>query len=423
MKRIRKFIHTAAEFWTVFGFISFLTLGGTAYIGFLYGREYPKNLVVKGVSNIGNDPKVAADFSAFWQEWKLLKDEHIKGGELKEQSMIYGAMEGLAKSLDDPHTIFFPPVESKKFEEDVRGNFGGIGAEIGIKNDQLVIIAPLKDSPAEKAGLRAGDKIIKVNDKFSLDMKVGDAVTLIRGEIGTKVTLNILRNGWEKPKDFVITRGEIIVPTIDYKMLEGSIAYVRLKSFNENAPGAFYDAMKELLGKGINGVILDLRDDPGGFLEVAVDIAGWFMEPGSTVAIQEFRDQSQNRIFRTSGRALLKPVPTVVLVNQGSASASEILAGALRDNLGVKLVGEKTFGKGTVQELRRLLDGSSLKITISHWKLPKGDLIDKVGIVPDYEVKLTDEDIKAEKDTQLLKAQEVIKGLIEKVDLKTAAEN
>ncbi len=423
MKRIRQFIHTAAEFWLVFGLVSATTLGGVGYLGYFYGATHPQNLVIKGVSNLENDPKVAADFGAFWQEWKLLKDEHIKGGDIKEQQMVYGAMEGLAKSLDDPHTIFFPPVESKKFEEAVRGNFGGIGAEIGIKNDQLVIIAPLPDSPAEKAGLRAGDKIVKVGDKFTLDMKVGDAVTLIRGEIGTRVTLNILRNGWEKPKDFIITRGEIIVPTIEYKMLEGSVAYVKLKSFNENAPRVFYDAMKELLGKGINGIILDLRDDPGGFLEVAVDIAGWFMDPGSTVAIQEFRDQSQNRIFRTSGRALLSLVPTVVVVNQGSASASEILAGALRDNLGVKIVGEKTFGKGTVQELRRLQDGSSLKITISHWKLPKGDLIDKVGIVPDYEVKLTDEDIKAEKDPQLDKAKEVIKGLIEKAEAKTAAQN
>ncbi len=407
----------------VFGLLAVVVTGGAGYAGYIYGTEHPKTFVVKGVSNITNDPKVSADFGAFWQAWKMLKDEHIKGADLAEQKLVYGAMDGLTRAFDDPNTNFFPPEDGKKFEEDVRGNFGGIGAEIGIRNDVLVIIAPLKDSPAEKAGLRSGDKILKVDDKDTANMKVNDAVKVIRGEIGTKVKLAILRNGWEKPQDFTITRGQIIVPTVEHKILEGSVAYIRLRSFNENAPGLFYEAMREVLGKGINGLILDLRDDPGGFLEVSVDIAGWFMDPGSTVAVQEFRDPGRTRTFRTVGKGILKPVPTVVLVNQGSASASEILAGALRDNLGVKLIGEKTFGKGTVQEVRKLLDGSSLKITISHWKLPKGDLIEKVGIKPDYEVRLSDEDIKSGKDPQLEKAKEVMKELIEKAEVKTAAQN
>lgn len=411
-----------AFFWIVASLVALGALGSAGFYGYTLGTAHPQTISIKGVTNIENDSKVSADFGTFWQAWNLLKTEHLRGAELKDQSMVYGAVDGLVKSTGDPNTVFFPPADGKKFAEDVRGNFGGIGAEIGLKNDQLVVIAPLKDSPAEKAGLRAADKIIKIDNVSTVDIKVNDAVTKIRGEIGTKVTLAILRGDWTKTKDFVITRGQIIIPTLDYKMLDGSVGYIRLRSFNENAPQLFFEAAKDLLGKGINGMILDLRDDPGGFLEVAVDISGWFMPKGSLVAVQEFRDPAQKRIFKTTGPGFLGKVPVVVLINPGSASASEILAGALRDNLGAKLVGEKSFGKGTVQEVRQFRDGSSMKITISHWLLPKGDLIDKVGIKPDYEVKLEEEDIKAGKDPQLDKAKSVIKDLIEKlVNSKVAA--
>jgi carboxyl-terminal processing protease len=421
-----KFRHSVfahpAFFWIVASLVALGALGGAGFYGYTLGTEQPKTILVKGVSNLENDPSVKADFGTFWQAWKLLRDEHLKGASLEEKNLVYGAIDGLVDSLDDPNTVFFPPEDGKKFEEDVRGNFGGIGAEIGIRNDQLVIIAPLKDSPAEKAGIKSGDKIIKIDGEPTDDIKVNDAVKKIRGEIGTKVTLTIHRADWEKTKDFVITRGQIVVPTIEHKMLEGEVAYIRVRSFNENAPQMFFEAAKELLGKGINGVILDVRDDPGGFLEVAVDIAGWFMPKGSVVAVQEFRDPSQKRTFKTVGPGFMGQVPIVVLINQGSASASEILAGALRDNLNAKLVGEKTFGKGTVQELKRLRDGSSIKLTISHWLLPKGDLIEKNGIKPDYEVKISEEDAKAGKDPQLEKAQQIIKGLIEKfLNDKTAA--
>ncbi len=414
-----KFHHSVfahpAFFWVAASLISLGALGSAGYYGYILGTENPRTIVVKGVANLENDPAVKADFATFWQTWKLLKDEHLKGESLDNQKLVYGAIDGLVDSLGDPNTVFFPPEDGKKFEEDVRGNFGGIGAEIGIKNEILTIIAPLKDSPAEKAGLKSGDKILKINNESTQDIKVNDAVKKIRGEIGTKVTLSIFREGWDKSKDFVITRGQIIIPTLEYKMLEGDVAYIRIRSFNENAPQLFFEAAKDLLGKGINGVILDVRDDPGGFLEVAVDISGWFMPSGSTVAIQEFRDPGQKRIFKTAGPGFMSKVPIVVLINQGSASASEILAGALRDNNEAKLVGEKTFGKGTVQELRHLRDGSSIKVTVSHWLLPKGALIEKEGIKPDFEIKATEENTKDNKDPQLEKAKEVIKGLIDKV--------
>lgn len=413
---MRKFLKTPFRVWLSFSLIGVITLACVAYIGYSFGAEHPETILVKNIVNVDPDFKTTGDFSVFWQVWSMIKNDYLRSASTTEKLMVYGAIDGLVDSLGDPNTVFFPPEDSKKFTEDVNGKFGGIGAEIGIRNDTLVIVAPLKDSPAEKAGLRSGDKILEIDKESTFNIKVNDAVKKIRGEIGTKVTLAILRNGWEEPQDFVIIRGEIIIPTLDWKRLPNEIGYIRIRSFNENAPQLFFNAAQALVAPpGLNGMILDLRDDPGGFLEVAVDIAGWFMDPKSVVAIQEFSDPGMRRIFTSQGNAVLKPIPVVVIVNQGSASASEILAGALRDNLGATLVGEKTFGKGTVQELRQLKDGSSLKLTISHWLLPKGDMIDKNGIKPDYEVKLTDEDIKSGRDPQLDKAKEIMNDLVRKM--------
>ncbi len=413
MKYFKLLVKTPRRFFLFAAFIAALGLSGAVFLGYEIGARYPRTLVIKGVTSIDADAATTIDFSAFWEGWRLLKDDYLKGAEVKDQKLMYGAMDGLVKSLGDPNTNFFPPEDAKKFEQDVSGNFGGIGAEIGIKNEQLIVIAPLKDSPAEKIGLRAQDKILKIGDKITDDMRVDDAVKLIRGEIGTKVILTILRNGWEKSKEFTITRQAIQIPTLDYKMMESNIGYIRLRSFNENAPRLFFEASRDLLGKGVAGMVIDLRNNPGGFLEVAVNIAGWFFEKGTPVAIEEFRSDPKE-VFRSSGNGAYRPVPIAVLINGGSASASEILAGALQDNLGSKLVGEKSFGKGTVQELKRLHDGSSIKLTIAHWLTPKGNLIDKNGIKPDYEVKLTDKDIEAEKDPQLDKALRVIKEQISK---------
>ena len=413
MKLTKSFLKTKNGFLIAFAVISISSLACVGFLSFQLGKNYPQNIIVKGVSNIEALATTTTDFSTFWEGWQLMKNEYLKGEEIKDKNLVYGAIEGMVRSAGDPHTIFFPPIEAKKFEQDVAGNFGGIGAEIGIKDDQLIVIAPLKGSPAELAGLRAQDKILKINNKITERIKVDDAVNLIRGEIGTKVTLTILRSGLDVIKEITITRQTIQIPTIDYKMLENSVGYIRIKNFNENAPKLFFEASKDLLATGVAGMILDLRDDPGGFLEVAVDLTGWFLEQGSTVAIEEFRSAPQE-IFKAHGNGIFKPVPVVVLVNGGTASAAEIMAGALRDNLGSKLVGEKTFGKGTVQELKHLRDGSSIKLTIAHWLTPKGTLIDQNGLKPDFEAKLGEEDIKNNKDPQLDKAIEVIKSLIAK---------
>jgi carboxyl-terminal processing protease len=322
--------------------------------------------------------------------------------------VLYGAIKGAIGAFNDPYSVFYPPTDAKKLSEDLLGSFGGVGMEIGIRNDQLVVVAPLKGTPAEEAGFRAGDKILKVDDTVTTNLTIDEAVKIIRGEPGTKVKLLIFRDGWQKAEEFTIVRKVIVVPTLDWEMKEGNIAHIRLYNFNSNAPSAFYQAVLSSLAKGARGYILDLRNNPGGYLDVAVDLAGWFLKRGTIVVQEKFRS-GEVQTLKANGNEVLVKTPVVVLVNAGSASASEILTGALRDERGVKVVGEKTFGKGSVQEVDNLRDGSSVKVTIALWLTPKGNEIEKNGLVPDFEVKISDEDAKAGKDPQFEKALEVLK--------------
>ncbi|MBI2591588.1 MAG: S41 family peptidase [Candidatus Brennerbacteria bacterium] len=373
------------------------------YSGFQYAlRQEP---IIQSPAEAG----INGDLGILWQTWQIAKNNYFNIAGIKDQDMIYGAADGVVKSLNDPYSVFFKPSDAKKFEEDVGGIFGGIGAEIGKRNEKLVIIAPLKDTPAERAGLKSEDYIVKIDDLFTADLSVDEAVKHIRGEKATTVILTILREGWKEPKEISIIRDFISIPTLDWKMLEGDIAYIQLYNFNENATAAFYKASVEFLTKGAKGVILDLRNNPGGFLEVAVNLGGWFLNKGQIVVKEKF-SSGKEEIFRANGNSALNQIPTVILINKGSASASEILAGALRDNRNIKLIGEKSFGKGTVQELQNLKDGSAVKISIAQWLLPKGDLIEKKGLEPDIEVKISEEDVKAKRDPQLDKAIEIIKN-------------
>lgn len=376
--------------------------------GFSAGQNQPKNILISGVENIGSSTPKGADFGVFWEAWQTIEENYYKNSEVSVQDKVYGAVSGLVKSLGDPYSEFFPPAEGKKFEEDIQGNFGGIGAELGIEEDRLVVISPLKDSPAARADLKAKDIILAVDSKPTQGLGINEAVQNIRGEVGSKVILTVFREGWEKPKDITITREVITIPTLEYEMKEDGIFYVNLYSFNSNSNPLFYEAMTKALSAGSKGMILDLRDNPGGFLQVAVDLAGWFM-PRGTLVVSE-RDKSGETIkLYSTGNAALKNFPVVVLVNGGSASASEILAGALRDQRKIKLVGEKTYGKGTVQQLIPLQGDSSVKITIANWILPKGGVIEEKGIEPDYEVKITEKDFDAKKDPQFQKALEILK--------------
>ncbi len=384
--------------------------GGIFYSGYRVGTVHSGNIVVTGVSN-GANAAAPADFKIFWEVWGKLKNEHLNGADANSQDLVYGAVSGLTNALGDPHTIFLKPAISQKFEQDLRGIFGGIGAEIGIKKDQLVVVAPLKDSPAEKAGLKSGDKILKIGDTFTDGITIEDAVTKIRGPVGTPALLAIFREAWEKPKDFSITREIIRIPTLKWTNRNDGIAHIQLYNFNENAPQEFFREASASMLNAPKGIILDMRNNPGGFLDVAVNLAGWFLKKDSLVASEEFRSK-ERREFRATGNAAFAEVPLVILVNEGSASASEILAGALRDLRAAPLVGKKTFGKGSVQDLQTLSDGSKLKLTIAHWLTPKDGLIDKVGIPVDFEVEITEENSKDGRDPQLEKALEVLKGLI-----------
>jgi carboxyl-terminal processing protease len=351
------------------------------------------------------------DFSLFWDAYGKLQKNFIDSSKIDNQKIVYGAIEGMTKSLGDPYTDFFDPEQAQRFQQDLSGSFDGVGAEIGIKKDLLTIIAPLKGTPAEKAGLKSGDVIVKIDEEDATSMTTDEAVSLIRGKKGTSVTLTIFREGWTNTKDFRITRDTIKVPSIEWSLKNEDVAYVQIYQFNENLPADFQAIALEILKSPAKKIVLDLRDNPGGYLEVAQNLAGWFLERGQTVTIEDFGKGKEQQIYKTDGNSELKKYPIVVLMNQGSASASEILAGALRDNRNIKLIGNKSFGKGSVQEVVNLRGGSFLKITIAHWLTPKGNYISDVGLTPDIKVDITDQDAQNKKDPQLDKALEIVNNL------------
>jgi len=382
---------------------------GTYNIGFSLGQNTPKTIQVEGVKNLTAGQSEEVDFGTFWQAWDIINKDYLKHGDIANEDRVYGAIQGLVHSLDDPYSEFFTPQEHQRFEEDVQGNFGGIGAEIGLRENRLTIIAPLKNTPASKAGLESGDLILKINSTSTERMQLNEAINLIRGPKNTSVTLSVYRESWENIKDIIITRQIIDVPTVEINVLDDNIAHVEFQAFNGNANQLFFKAMSDTLSQtGVKGIVLDLRNNPGGFLEIAVDMAGWFMDTGKVIVTEKGLDHET--AFKSRGNGALKDIPLVILVNKGSASASEILAGALRYHNKTPLVGENTFGKGTVQQLKNLRDGSSIKLTIANWVLPDGTIIEKNGIAPDYEVKITEEDRKNKSDPQLAKAISIIKS-------------
>ncbi|MDP3883220.1 MAG: S41 family peptidase [Candidatus Staskawiczbacteria bacterium] len=348
------------------------------------------------------------DFSLFWDAYNKLQDNFIDPTKIDNQKIIYGAIEGMAKSLDDPYTDFFNPEQAHRFQQDLSGSFEGIGVEIGIKKDLLTVIAPLEGTPGQRAGLKAGDIILKIDGKDSTNITTDDAVNLIRGAKGTDVTLTIAREGWTSSKDIKITRGTITIPPLKWELKNGNIAYIQIFQFDESLSPDFNVAAREILQSPARKIILDLRNNPGGYLEVAQTIAGWFLQNGQTVTIEDLGANKEQKIYKAEGNASLSGYPVVVLINEGSASASEILAGALRDNMGVQLIGVKSFGKGSVQEVINLRGGSFLKITIAKWLTPNGNSISEVGLEPDIKVDITEQDIEEEKDPQLDKALEII---------------
>ncbi len=356
-------------------------------------------------------PPEDVDLSLFWKTWHTLEENFVDKDKIDHEQMVYGAIDGMVASVGDPYTAFFDPADSKKFLEDTSGSFEGVGMEIGIKNEQLQVITPLENTPAQNAGIRAGDIIVAIDGKSSTGISTDEAVNLIRGEKGTQVVLTMYREDWKETKDFPITRAVIQVPSLEWEIRENDIAYIQLYQFTEVAAKDFKTAAIDIVNSPAKKIILDLRNNPGGYLSVSQDIAGWFLKKGMIVTRETMGTQNQEIEYKSNGPSLLTKYPIVVLINGGSASASEILAGALRDNRQIQLVGEKSFGKGSVQQLMTLDGGSSLKVTIAKWLTPNGDQISDIGLDPDIEVEKTTEDEEDNIDPQLDKAIEIVKNL------------
>lgn len=330
-----------------------------------------------------------------------------------EKELEYGMIQGYVNSYKDPYTVFFPPREAKSFSENVQGSFGGVGMNVGMKDGSVTVIAPLKDSPAMKAGIKSGDIIVAVDGKSILGMSSDEAVSFIRGPIDTIVKITMVRNGVKGPLDFSIVRKEVKIPTLDTEKKDG-VYIIRLYNFSAESPNLFRDALNDYITSGLKYLIIDLRGNPGGFLEAAVNMASYFLPEGSIV-VSEKQGKAETVVNHRSVGAtgVLPKTKVVVLVDGGSASASEILAGALKDQGIAKVVGEKSFGKGSVQELVNFNDGSSLKVTIAKWYTPNGISISEHGIKPDFEVLFSTTTPKDETgkliDMQLNKAIEVVK--------------
>lgn len=353
------------------------------------------------------------DFRMFWDTWNLIKDRYAKQP-VDERQMFYGALSGMVASLGDEHSVFMEPVASQEFAQELSGKFEGIGAEIGYKNDKLVIVAPLPDSPAEKAGLMAGDWILGIDEVDTAGMGIDEAVGRIRGDKGTKVKLHVLRGKESEPRVFEITRDTIAVHSVKVSYVKSpagkDLAVIKVSHFNGDTNNLFMEAVTQAVGRGIDGVVLDLRNNPGGYLDSSVRILGEWI-PGEVAVSERYSDGTKDD-HRSGGRGRLSDTPTLVLVDGGSASASEIVAGALQDYAKAVLMGTQTFGKGSVQDLIDLEDGSSVKLTIAEWLTPKGNNINVEGIAPDYVVERTREDYEADKDPQLDSARAWFDGVM-----------
>lgn len=355
-----------------------------------------------------------ADFAPLWKTWALL-DEKIAPFKASQtdvvtnQQKVWGAIQGLAASYNDPYTAFFPPEESKAFGENVKGEFGGVGIEIVVKDNLITVVAPLKGTPAEKAGIKPNDRIIKIDGTSALDISLNKAVSLMHGEPGTKVALTIAREGESKEIQVDIIRAIIEVPTIKTELKDG-VFVITLFGFTENSAPKFRDALVEfgaLYDKNITKkLVIDLRNNPGGYLESAVDIASFFLPEGTEIVREVGNKSYKEKIYRSKGFDVFKnDLKLAVLINGGSASASEIVASALQDHKKAILVGEKSFGKGSVQELIPITKDTSLKVTIARWLTPKGNSISDGGVTPDIVVeKEKAVEGQISKDVQLLRA-------------------
>ncbi|HEY4517650.1 MAG TPA: S41 family peptidase [Candidatus Paceibacterota bacterium] len=385
---------------------SVLFFAGGFATGVVTTNEGMVPAAVQEILNSPNDAEPAGvNFVPVWRTWNILNEKFVPASTtqpLSDEKKVYGLIEGLTASLGDPYTVFFPPEESKAFKDDISGSFEGVGMEIAIKNNLIVVVAPLKGSPALLAGIKAGDTILEIDGKSTQGMSTDAAVKLIRGKGGTVVHFTVGRVGEKIALKIDVTRDTIQIPTIETGQKDG-VFIISLYSFSAPSPQLFREALREFIVSGTPKLVLDLRGNPGGYLEAAVDMASWFLPTGKTIVTEDQGKNGSPVTHRSRGYDIFNPdkLKMAILVDGGSASASEILSGALQEYGIAKLVGERTFGKGSVQELVDITDKASLKVTIARWLTPQGRSISEHGLDPDIVVKRTQEDAAAGKDPQL----------------------
>jgi carboxyl-terminal processing protease len=382
--------------------------------GFLTGRFFiPAEAKVQNVENKDAGGVTTVDFAPFWKAWETINEKYVPTNnigtsttatttvQVSDQDRVWGAISGMVDSLGDPYTEFFPPTENKSFNEEISGDFDGVGMEVDIRNGVLTVISPLKNSPAQKAGIKIGDQITMIDKTPTAGVSADDAVNLIRGPKGTTVALTIVRAGVKDPFVVSIVRDVIDIPTINTETI-GDVFVIQLYSFNANSPDLFRDALRQFVESGKSKLIIDLRGNPGGYLDAAVDMASWFLLAGKTVVSEDYLNQTDNTVYRSKGYDIFNDnLKLAVLIDGGSASASEILAGALHDNGVATLVGQQSFGKGSVQELIPITDDTSLKVTIAKWLTPNGISISHQGLTPDVVTPLDEAQFLKGDDTQM----------------------
>jgi len=362
------------------------------------GKINLSNIKKGNVSNSSN-----IDYTSVQEIQDLLKNNY--DGKIEDQKILDGIKSGIAKASGDPYTEYFNIEDSKSFQEELSGSFEGIGAELGKEGANIVIISPIAGSPAEKAGIKPKDILVKIDEKSASDITISEAVKLIRGKAGTDVKLTLARDG--NKVETTITRGKISIPSVKWEIKDG-IGYLTVSRFSDDTPTLALQAADEFKNAGVRGVVLDMRSDPGGLLDSAVKLSSLWLDNGKTILLEK-RGGKIEKTYKATGVPTLKGIKTVVLINEGSASASEITAGALHDNGVATLMGTKSYGKGSVQQILQLDGGGTLKVTIARWYTPNDKNIDKEGISPDKEVKISEDDIKNKLDPQKQAATNFLK--------------
>lgn len=405
--------------------VRYMTFGTGALcvlVGVVCGMMFERYHLIHSDAGIEGAPQ-DVNFAPVWKAWNILDEKFVPAAvatstpiatstaELNQQK-VYGMISGLAASLNDPYTFFMPPQESKDFGDDMSGQFTGVGMEIEVRDQVLTVISPLKGTPASAAGVKAGDKILKIDDEETKGMSAETAVKKIRGPKGTVVKLLLYRDGWDAPKEIPVTRDVINVPIVNTTARPDGVFVISVATFTQNSPDLFRSALREFAESGDSRLILDLRGNPGGYLEAAVSMASWFLPEGKVIVTENYAGHAPDIVHRSYGYDVFSnDLKMLILVDKGSASASEILSDALRHYDVAKLIGTNTYGKGSVQELLDITPDTSLKVTVARWLGPDGQQIPRTGLVPDIEATTTVDDIKNHNDVQLEKAAQYLKNL------------